>query len=70
MASCAPIRWRQGGKAAPATSQVATATPHLFSREFFLQFTGELVHIRCLTKRLNRLRGGVYVDANMLAELL
>jgi hypothetical protein len=42
----------------------------LFLRKFFFEFTGELVYICCLTKRLNLLLGGIHVHAHMLAEFL
>ena len=58
-------RWSSGGPAEETGN-----SRYLFLREFFFEFTGQLMYVGCFAERLNFLFGRAHIHAHVLAEFL
>jgi hypothetical protein len=64
LAGCRPLlRYR-------TTPNMETRRPSLFLRKFVVEFTGQLVCVRCFAKRLNLALGGIHIHAQVQADFL
>ena len=65
-----PVERNQMGKFGIIGSRNMMVGKMLFLRKFVFEFAGQLGHIRCFTKGLDLLFGGIHVHAHVLAEVL